>query len=140
MEKNIITRDIPSYIERGRKIIFEDKYNEWINCINICLSKECNRPTLILDVLDIMEAIEVTDDITEVKELLTSLNLDNDTEKLLRTIVCKFSKKGPNFYESTAKAKLSDSTIEYLEKKKKQNKTLEEKELIKNKIYKFNMK
>ena len=94
--KNAI-KNIPNWIERGKKLIPAEKYKAWERfvkeeAINIYYG------STIEEALEIMEALENNMPIQEVEKLFLNQSHSGTSFSRVKKIVYQFSKRGPEFY------------------------------------------
>ena len=94
--KNAI-KNIPNWIERGKKLIPAEKYKAWERfvkeeAIDIYYGRT------IEEALEIMEALENNMPIQEVEKLFLNQSHSGTSFSRVKKIVYQFSKRGPEFY------------------------------------------
>ncbi len=116
---------IPDWIEKGKQLIFPERWQEWeklvyINSANLYLGKT------IEFVLEILEALENGVQIEETVKILNQQGNSGASIGLVRNNIFHFSSKGPEFFEASAIGELTPEDVETLEQKKVENKRLAE--------------
>ena len=90
-------KNIPNWIERGKKLIPEEKYKTWERFVKEEAINIYNGRT-IEESLEIMEALENNMPIQEVEKLFLNQSHSGTTFARVKKIVYQFSKRGPEFY------------------------------------------
>ena len=85
---------IPGFINRGRKVIFPEKYEEWENYVN----ENIGMPCIIETVLLIMEQLDKEFDIEKASKILIDRK-DVIYPVLVTNLVFRFSPFGAHFYQ-----------------------------------------
>ena len=123
-EKMEASEKIPYWIRRGQKFIYTERGEEWERYVKTRAKGIYNGMDLDA-VLELMEGLENGESIEKVKEIFYNQNHSGSSEELVRNAIFKFSKRGPEFYESTATEKISEGDQEVIENKKRENAELE---------------
>ena len=123
-EKMEASEKIPYWIRRGQKFIYTERGEEWERYVKTRAKGIYNGMDLDA-VLELMEGLENGEPIEKVKETFYNQNHSGSSEVLVRNAIFKFSKRGPEFYESTATEKISEGDQEVIENKKRENAELE---------------
>ena len=112
--------NIPFWIERGKSLIFPQKYKEWENCVCDCAIK--GKYCMYLNtVLEIMEELDKGATLEQAKKILDNQNYDAVVENTVRSIVFDFSKRGPEFWEATEKRAIFPPYQKIIDEKKQEN-------------------
>lgn len=127
-EKAQAIKNIPNWIERGKVLIFPERYKEWEECVRL-RTNDLYRGGEIELALQIMEDLENGMSMEEAKEefkrLTNECNSTGTFDTLIRNVVLCFSKKGPEFWEATCsdfeREVLSEEQKQFLEEKRQEN-------------------
>lgn len=115
---------IPEWIKRGEGFIYPERAEEWKKCVEAKAASDFYGKDLD-EAIEIMEKLESGATLDEAKELLYSQNHFAVWYRVVRNIIFEFAKRGPEFYEHTARGEMSADTREIIEEKKKENAELE---------------
>lgn len=115
---------IPEWIKRGEGFIYPERAEEWKKCVEAKAASDYYGKDLD-EAIEIMEKLESGATLDEAKELLYSQNHFVAWYRMVRNIIFEFAKRGPEFYEHTARGEMSADTREIIEEKKKENAELE---------------
>lgn len=113
-------KNIPTWIARGRELIFPERYEEWEKCVfsrvdDLYHGKELDSS------LAIMEALKNGATIKEADKILNNQGHSGVSAALVRNIVFNFSNQGPEFWEATAFGEVSPESKRAIEAKKQEN-------------------
>lgn len=111
------------YIERGKKIIFPENYEDWASCVNNRMQDSYNGADLET-ALQIMEALENNVDMFEIEESLNRTTFSSNAHFLILKIILSFSKRGPDFMEFISHGDISDDLRLAIDTQKKENEKL----------------
>ncbi len=125
--------NIPSWIERGKALIFPERQADWEKCVRTHANSIYNGEDLDA-ALKVMEVLENGATIEEAKQVLK----EQDFEPAVLQILFLFSSRGPELFESAAYWKLSDKDKEIIEAKKQENAWLAQINDFRNKGHKHN--
>ncbi len=104
---------VPTWIERGKKLIYPERYDMWCECVCSCASDLYNGLELI-NALEVMEALDKGLSLNEVEKYIDDSHSGASFGKLSK-IVLYFSKRGPEFYKAFSHA--YKHTVEHGSKK-----------------------
>lgn len=110
----------PLYIEKGKALIFPERYDDWEECVEIRINDIYHGLDLEY-ALKIMEVLEKGVSIEEAKEMFEKQGHTNTSEFIVRDIVFAFSPRGPEFWEASFNGKMTPAFKKMLEEKKKEN-------------------
>ena len=116
---------IPSWIERGKALIFPERYEEWEQCVQV-RAKDLYHGMDLDAALEIMEVLDKGASIEEAKKILDDQNHSGMSDSIVRNIIFHFSSKGPEFWEATSFERIPLETRRIIKAKKKENKQLAE--------------
>lgn len=85
---------VPEFIERGKKVIFEELHNEWIEYVNA----NKGMPNILAVALEIMEKLDQGSSIEDANKILID-RIDTIYPVLVTKIVFNFSPFGAHFYQ-----------------------------------------
>lgn len=128
LAKQNAQNNIPIWIEKGKKIIFEEKYQEWEDCVVKCANSIYNGKELDA-ALEIMEALENEKSLEQAIDILKQQNHSGASESLVKNIIFEFSPKGPEFYVATTPKRIVHKNKTAIEEKIKENKELAKKHI-----------
>ena len=111
---------IPSWIERGKALVYPERIEEWKECVQDGV-RDSYRGTDLDQALVLMEKLESGASMEEVKEMFDKQRNFGPFEEKVRSRILHFSKRGPEFYEATADRELSDEEKKVIEDKRKEN-------------------
>lgn len=115
---------IPSWIERGEKIIYPERFEEWKKCVDGRASDLYHGEDLEA-ALELMEKLESGVTLDEVVEAFDAQNHSGASAGMTRRIIFSFSKRGPEFWEQTEYGEITPETRKIIEDKKQENIELE---------------
>ncbi len=115
---------IPSWIERGKKIIYPEREAEWKECVEARASDLYHGEDLEM-ALQLMEQLEAGSTMEDVMVAFDSQDHSGASAAMVRGILLHFSKKGPEFYERTSFGELTENEKAFVEEKRKENAELE---------------
>ncbi len=122
--KKVLIKKILNRIEKGKALIFPEKYVKWEKSVVIS-SLSMSHGSEIDDALEIMTALENGASMEEAAKLLEKKNHSGPGYHAVRRVVLEFSSKGPDFWEATALyIDLSSSEKQMLEAKRQENEQL----------------
>ena len=116
---------IPEWIERGKPMIYPERHEDWIDCVN-SRAKDLYNGSDLDDALDLMTMLENNSPIEEVLKRFQEQNHSGFSAAMVRRIVFAFSKRGPEFYEAAKADYLTTEEMEAIEDKRRENAGLEE--------------
>ena len=116
---------IPSWIEKGEAYIYPERMEKWKECVEVRAGDLYHGMDLDAT-LAIMEKLENGATIEEAKELFESQGHSGSSAGIVRNMLFTFAKRGPEFYESTARRDLTDEEKKQIEDKKREKQELEE--------------
>ena len=121
---NEMTREakIEEWITRGEAFIYPERMDEWEEYVE-SRSKDVNNIGEVESVLALMEKLESGATMEEVKEMFDE---QDPSARMIRKMMFRFAKRGPEFYESTVGRELSEDDKRVIEDKKRENAELEE--------------
>lgn len=131
-EKEESRKEVSSYIERGNKIIYEEKQGKWMSFVK-CSFYGLYSVREVTSSLMIMEILENTGSINRAKKVLNKQACSGVSIRTMRDIVFEYSKKGPEFYLATAN-NISPKILYLVAKKRIENMKLEAKCKNKEKV------
>lgn len=118
---------VPQWIERGNKLIYPERQEEWATCVSK-RAKGLYKGLEVEDTIEIMEALENVPDMRKAKEIIEEQGHSGASFGLVTRMVFAFSKKGPEFYEMMIPREVRDEeTQKIIDQKKIENKILMEK-------------
>ncbi len=120
---------IPSWIERGKALIYPERLKEWEECVEI-RAGDLYHGIELDDALTLMEKLESGAPIEEVIKIFEEQNHSGASASIVRSIILTFSKRGPEFYKSTSERELTRDEIEKLLEITKENTQMETKDKI----------
>jgi hypothetical protein len=120
MEKEKATKNIPNWIERGERIIFPERYEDWTRCVKV-RSEDLYHGMDLDAALEIMEAIENGASMEEANKIFEDQNHSGMSAGVVRSMAFHFSSKGPEFLEASAWHEISEEDKKVLEAKKAEN-------------------
>lgn len=115
---------ITQWIEKGKHLIYPEKYEEWERCV-VSQANDLTYGSDLDYALEIMQALEDNKPLGEVVNI-NNQNHSGNSVGVAQRIVFSFSKKGPEFIEALFNEELSPELKEKIEKQKQENKTLEQ--------------
>ncbi len=92
--------NIPTWIERGKEMIFPERYEEWERYVNAS-ARSIYNGLEIEEVLQIMEALDNNPSMDEAINIFDGLNSSGNAEKMIKDTILEFSKRGPEFWLAT---------------------------------------
>ncbi len=114
---------VPGWIERGSTMIFPEKLQDWQEYVENS-AEDLYHGNELEYALEIMEELDSGASIEKVLNIFEDKNYSGISKsKIIRTVL-HFSKRGPEFYENTAKSKFDAYDKEILEEQKKENEKL----------------
>lgn len=118
--KKHASENISNWIEKGEKLIFPERYDDWIKCVITCARGIYYG--LDLDyALEIMTLLKDGSTIEQVLEVFKGQSHSGTIESIVRQIVFLFSDRGPEFIEATAYDEISLEDKKIIEAKKQEN-------------------
>ena len=123
---------ITQWIEKGKHLIYPEKYEEWERCVVLEANDSLYYGTTLDYSLEIMQALEDGKPLEEVINIYNNQGHSGGSTGTTQRIVFSFSKKGPEFIETLLNDELSPELKEKIEKQKQENKTLEQLHLNQN--------
>lgn len=124
-DEKVSKEKIPSWIERGKDIIYPERFADWEECVRFRVA-DLNHGVDLEDTLKIMEELEKGASLEEVNKIFEEQNYSPSIIYMIRSAICHFSKRGPEFYEYTADDELQPGEKKFIEEKKRENSKLEE--------------
>ena len=112
--------NIPSWIEKGKALIFPERYSEWEKCVQVRATDLYHGYELDA-ALEIMTALENGATMEEAKQIFDKQGRSGMSASVVRSILFSFSSKGPEFWEATAYGEISPENRQALEAKKQEN-------------------
>jgi len=102
------TKEVPNWFRRVRKVVYPEKISEFRDFVSTRINKtELFDPVRSVEnVLAIMERLEEDVPEKEYEKLLGDTH-SGSSEGMVRNMVARLHKKGPEFYRKTAKWELS---------------------------------
>lgn len=116
---------IPLWIERGKALIFPEKYAEWEQCVQT-RATDLYHGTDLDSALEIMEALNKGVSMEEAKKIFDSQGHSGMSGTIVKNIIFAFSSKGPEFCESTIYGEIPPESKQIFEAKKQENQKLAE--------------
>lgn len=123
---------ITQWIEKGKHLIYPEKYEDWERCVVLEANDSLYYGTTLDYSLEIMQALEDGKPLEEVINIYNNQGHSGGSAGTTQRIVFSFSKKGPEFIETLLNDELSPELKEKIEKQKQENKTLEQLHLNQN--------
>ena len=119
-----VAAKIPGWIEKGKTLIYPERYEEWEKCVNARAS-DLYQGIDLENALEIMELLENGGTLDEAKKIFDNANHSGFSASMVRSIVLTFSKQGPDFYRETAFRELSEQEKDKLKEIFLQNRKFE---------------
>ncbi len=116
--------NIPKWIERGLKLIYPQRAEDWEICVN-SRAKDIYNGAELNNALDIMECLNENGSLEDANKILSSMNHSGASYSLVMSIVANFCKRGPEFYEEIFKNKMRPDQKEFLKQIEKENEQFE---------------
>lgn len=120
IEKQKAKENIPNWIEKGKLLIFPERYEEWEKCVQI-RANDLYHGLELDSALEIMQALEDGASMQEASKILYNQGHSGMSAELVRNLLFSFSSKGPEFWEATAYGEISPKNKKLLEEKKQEN-------------------
>lgn len=116
---------IPAWVEKGASITYPERMESWKECVkaradDIYHGKELDEAIQLMEMLDSGASME------DVIKTFNEQGHSVASGSMVRRILFHYSKKGPEFFESTALGKLSPGVKQAISDKKKENAELDE--------------
>ena len=124
-EKAEAEAKIPSWIEKGKSFIYPERMEKWEECVK-ARAGDLYHGMDLDSALALMEKLDSGATMEEVKEMFDEQGHSGASAGMVRSILFHFSKRGPEFYESTAWGELSEEDKKVIEDKKRENAELAE--------------
>ena len=119
-------KKIPEWVERGKNLIYPEKYDQWVECVCYRASDLYHGSDLV-NAIEVMEALDKGLSLKEVEKVIDDGHSGASFGMLVK-IVTNFSKRGPEFLKNTGYA-VGDAEWERLIAKiEKENKIYEQNE------------
>ena len=97
---------IPSWVERGEKIIYPQRHSEWKKCVETTARRIYNGEEIECS-LKIMEMLEKGESLKAVEKIFNGLNHTGHSYGIMASIILTFSKRGPEFIRHINNGNLS---------------------------------
>ncbi len=117
-------KKVPFWIEKGKELIFPERYEDWEKCVNRAVNDGYYLGDDIAISLEIIEALKNGATLEDADKILMEKSNSASSESEIRNIVFGFSDRGPEFYEKSISRWnliLTDKQKENIENKKKEN-------------------
>lgn len=121
---------IPVWYERGKPMIYPQKWDSWLECVKVRAS-DLYHGWELESALDIMEALDTGVKIEEVSKIFKNQGHSGMSAGMTLNILANFSKRGVEFFRANCTEKITKETEKYLEDITKENAKFE-RELQKN--------
>lgn len=92
-----VAKDLESWVERGKKLIYPERFEEWISFIIAQSKKESGYGRNIGRVLDLMEMLDKGATKEEVNKAMDNMYLSGGEYFFFCRAILYFSKRGPEF-------------------------------------------
>lgn len=118
-EKQRAIKNIPNWIEKGKKYIYPQRYKKWTECVEY-------RAEDIYHGMDLNCALEIMDHLDkgvpfqQVYDIMKEQNHTGLSYSTVMSMITNFSKKGPEFYRFVDREP-TPATEKFLEKVEKEN-------------------
>ena len=122
-QKRALAR-IPDLIEQGKPYIYPERLNDWKDCVEK-VSTGLYGDHLVDNALEVMAMLDKGASIDECKEVLDRQNHSGGSLSLLRAIILRFSKRGPEMFRETALFEIDADDKEIIDSIEKENESLD---------------
>lgn len=116
---------IPAWVEKGTSITYPERMEDWKKCVE-ARAGDLYHGMDLDSAIQLMEMLDSGASMEDVKKTFDEQGHSGASAGMVRRILFHFSKKGPEFYESTAWGELSDEDKQAIADKKKENAELDE--------------
>ena len=111
---------IPEWIEKGNKLIYPERQEEWKKCVE-ARADDLYCGTDLEDALQIMNLLEQDASMAEIKQVLLDQGHSGFSDGVVKAIVTNFSKNGPRFAREIVDRTLSPDEEAYIKKIENEN-------------------
>ena len=127
MENQLLDIDskIAEWIERGKKIIYQENFEDWTSCVKNRANDSYHGADLEC-ALEIMEALDKGIDMDEIEEFLNRANYSEQAHFLILKIILAFSKFGPEFMEHITHGDITTDLQQAIENQRQENEKYEQ--------------
>ena len=115
---------IAEWIERGEKMIYPAKWEDWGKCVKGRASDLYHGSDLV-NAMDVMEALHKGKSTAEATKIAEEANHSGFSWSMMMKIVTVFSKRGPEFYRANHEGEIDHKTEEFLQQLETENKQYE---------------
>ncbi len=133
---NRINAGLDSWIEEGKKVIYEEKHDEWESCVRALLDKKlCNDSTVLTHVQALDVAINVmfklmTESFLDVASEFERKSYPINVIEFVRNLVLRFGYSGPEFFEVTAYRVITPDEMQQVQSIRSYNQELRKLRLV----------
>ena len=117
--KKIAIEKIPEWIEKGKKYIYPQNLYSWEECV-IDRAEDIYHGEDLNVALQAIEALSNGESFENVNKLINEQNHSGSSHSTIMSIIVRFCKNGPEFYEAVDK-NISEETKVFIEKQKMRN-------------------
>jgi hypothetical protein len=118
--KKIAIESTPSWIEKGKQLIYPERHQEWEECVIDSASHDFYGAD-IESALEIMQAIENGTTVEEAGKMYFDQGHLCGVAPSIAEIIFRFSSKGPEFYETISGSEISPEFKKIIEEQKAEN-------------------
>lgn len=122
--------NIEVWYERGKKVIYPEKWDKWHKCVEARASDLYHGADLV-NALDIMEALRYGEPMEKATEIFDKANHSGASAAMVLRIVTNFSDRGPEFYRANCRHEIDEQTEEVLQKIEAENANLAKMQIVK---------
>lgn len=123
-EQDIVEANISNWIERGKKLIYPQREEDWVEYVKTD-AKGLYHGNTVVQTLEIMKLLDKGASFQEVHDVIDSQNHSGGSYAVVMASIMEYSKRGPEYYRYVDKEP-TPATQKYLEKIEKENKQFEQ--------------
>lgn len=112
--------NIPNWIQEGQSLIFPERHEAWEKTV-VASANALYHGADLDSSLEIMHALENGATMEEATKIFDGQGHSGMSASIVRGIIFEFSSKGPEFWEATARGKISPQNKRVIEAKKQEN-------------------
>lgn len=114
---------VPLWYERGKSMIFPEKWDNWKACVE-SRAEDLYHGWDLVNALEIMEALEQGKTIKEASAIFDEANHSGASASMVLKIVVNFSKRGVEFFRANCDWEITPETEAFLQKIEAENANL----------------
>lgn len=122
--------NIEVWYERGKKVIYPEKWDKWHKCVEARASDLYHGADLV-NALDIMEALRYGEPMEKVTAIFEKANHSGASAAMVLRVVTNFSDRGPEFYRANCGHEIDAQTEDVLQKIEAENANLAKMQIVK---------